>query len=80
MVNFRGKKKRKGIRVKRYLLYANDLIIFGYIRDIKDIVLDFIEAAQEFNLMVNKGKCGIFLIKNDQLFSDKKAIEGIEIV
>ena len=80
MVNFIGKMKKKGIRVKKYLLYADDLIIFGYIRDIKDIILDFIEAAQEFKLIVNKGKCGIFLIKNDQLFPNKKAIEGIEIV
>ena len=66
--------------LKRYLLYADDLIIFGYIRDIKDIVLDFIEAVHEFKLMVNKGKFGILLIKNDQLFSGKKIIEGIEII
>jgi hypothetical protein len=62
-----------------YKLYADDLVLIVNHSHVKEVIVKLNEVSQEFQLIINPKKSGIFLVKNhDRVHGDK--VEDIPIV
>lgn len=67
-----------------YKLYADDLVLMVEHINVSDIISKLIEVSNEFELMINPKKSGVFLVKDhdktDTTFIKEGKIKDIPIV